>query len=241
MNSKAAKWPKLLPPLSPEQQRINDAFVKQWHEKLPGAWYQIVERFNHGFPIRYSGRDFVTTLEIGAGLGEHLKYEHLTPEQETNYCALELRENMAAEILRRYPRVQTLIADCQQRSGLASNSMDRILAIHVLEHLPNLPGCIEEIYRVIKKDNGRLLVVIPTEGSLAYSIARKISAEREYRKTFGGDYSWFYKREHLNLPAEILQELSSRFTLERKSHFPFPFAPFLWCNLCLGLVLRPRR
>lgn len=240
LNILPQKWPKVLPPLTPEQRRISDEFMKHWHDRLPGAWYGIIEGFNHKFPVRHSRPGFVTTLEIGAGLGEHIRYETLTPEQEKHYYALELRENMAAEIRRNFPRINVIVGDCQRQMDFAAGSMDRVVAVHVLEHLPNLPGCIREAYRLLHKERGQFLVVIPTEGSLAYTIARKISAEREYKKKFGGDYSWFYKREHINLPDEILTEIDPYFIVESKSAFPLQFLPLQFCNLCLGLQFKPR-
>ena len=100
-----SKWPKVLPPMTPEQKRISDEFMKLWHQELPRR-FGIVESFNQNFPVRHSRPGFRTTLEIGAGLGEHLHYEKLTPEQEHNYYAVDLRENMAAEIRRSFPRVK---------------------------------------------------------------------------------------------------------------------------------------
>jgi hypothetical protein len=89
-----AKWPKVLPPMTPEQSRTSDAFMKLWHELLPHR-FGLIETFNHNFPVKHSHPGFRTTIEIGAGLGEHILYEKLTPEQEGNYYAVELRENMA--------------------------------------------------------------------------------------------------------------------------------------------------
>ena len=234
----AGKWPKIQPPLTSEQQRISDDFMKLWHEVLPRR-FGIVEIFNHNFPVKNSQPGFKTTLEIGAGLGEHLNYEKLTPDQEKNYYTLELRENMAAAIRKNFPRVQAIVGDCQQRLDFADGYFDRVIAIHVLEHLPNLPAAIREAYRLLNKETGRFLVVIPTEGSPAYTLARKLSAERVYKKHFGGDYSSIYKREHINLPPEIFEELAPWFTIETRSYFPLR-VPFIWCNLCIGLALRPR-
>ena len=97
------------------------------------------------------------------------------------------------------------------------------------------------MHRLLSK-NGTFLVVIPTEGSLAYSLARKISAERVYRKRYRDtnypSYRWFYKREHINLPNEIFEELTSYFKIEKSSYFPLK-VPFLFCNLAIGLVLKP--
>src|SRR6185312_582841 len=110
----AAKWPKTFPPLSAEQERIRDDFVHAWHEELPKK-YGIVERFNHGYVVDHAPRSFARTLEIGAGIGEHLDYERLTPEQLASYVALELRPQMAEQIANRHPAVKTAVGDCQKR------------------------------------------------------------------------------------------------------------------------------
>lgn len=234
-------WPKVLPPLDAEQQKRSDAFMKLWHEELAGRpRYGLIEKFNHQFPVRHSPPGFRTTLEIGAGLGEHLVYEKLTPEQESGYYCNEYRENMAAEIRRRFPKVRTVVGDCQQRMDFPDGFFDRILAIHVLEHLPNLPACIRELHRLVNKQAGRLLIVIPTEGSLAYSLARKISAERVWNRHFDVDYAEFYKREHVNVPREILAELDPYFTVQTRSFFPLPFLPLVATSLVIGLSLLPR-
>lgn len=232
------KWPKILPSLTPEKKEISDAFVKIWHETLPKK-YNCIEKFNQGFSVENSSLDFKTTLELGAGLGEHLSYEKLTPDQEKNYYCNELRENMAMAIRQRFPHIKTIVGDCQKPLDFPDGFFDRILAINLLEHLPNLPKAIEEAYRLIHKKTGTFLVVIPTEGSLAYSLARKISAERVYKKHFGADYSWFYQREHINLPHEILEELAPYFTIEKQRFYPLR-VPLLFCNLAIGLVLKPR-
>ena len=62
--------------------------MKYWHEVLPRR-FGLVERFNHSYAVRHAPSRFRRTLEIGAGLGEHLHHERLTGEQEENYYALE--------------------------------------------------------------------------------------------------------------------------------------------------------
>src|SRR5687767_8686792 len=112
------KWPKVFPPLSVEQERIRDDFVKYWHEVLPRR-FGVIDRFNHSYPVAHRPEGPCRTLEIGAGIGEHLEYEQLTPEQQRDYYALELRENMCAEIRRRFPLVNALTGDCQERLAFA--------------------------------------------------------------------------------------------------------------------------
>lgn len=211
-----------------------------WHVELANRRvYGLIERFNHSFPVKHSPPGFKTTLEIGAGLGEHLAYERLTPEQERNYYCNELRDNMAAELRRRFPNVHTVVGDCQQRMDFPDGFFDRYIAIHVLEHLPNLPAAVREAWRLLDKQNGRMLVVIPTEGSPAYGLARKVSAQRVWNRRFGVPYAEFYRREHINRVPEILAELEPYFTIEKQSFFPLGL-PLWFCNLCIGLALRPR-
>jgi SAM-dependent methyltransferase len=236
----SAKWPKVLPALTEEQQGRSDQFMKLWHVELAGRpRYGLVEKFNHMFPVKHSPAGFKTTLEIGAGLGEHLEYEKLSPEQERGYYCNEYRDNMAAEIRRRFPNVNTIVGDCQRRLDFPDGYFDRYIAIHVLEHLPNLPAAVREAWRLLDKRAGRMLVVIPTEGSPAYSAARKLSAERVWNRHFKAPYAEFYKREHINLVPEILEELDPHFAIETRSFFPLG-VPFWFCNLCIGLVLAPR-
>lgn len=233
------EWPKTLAPLPGEQQAVYDDFMKRWHEILPQR-YGAIERFNHSFAVNCSRAGFTRTIEVGAGLGEHMRYERLSPAQERDYCAVELRENMAERIRARYPQIQVITGDCQDRLPFADGHFDRYLAIHVLEHLPNLPACVREAWRLLDRRHGQLLVVIPCEGGRAYSCARRVSAQRIFERTYDMPYGPFIAREHLNRPRAILAELDPYFVLERRRFFPFPFLPRTSANLCIGLALRPR-
>ncbi|HZP19656.1 MAG TPA: class I SAM-dependent methyltransferase [Bauldia sp.] len=229
------RWPKSVPPVPPEQQRIADDFMHYWHEVLPRK-YGLIERFNHTYPLLsmpVTGR--VKTLELGAGLGGHLAYEPLDRQE---YHCMELRAAMAAEIRRRYPSAVTVTGDCQHNIPYPDASFDRVIAIHVLEHLPELPGAIGEVYRVLKPD-GVFSVVLPCDPGLAYGMARKISAERFFRTRYGIPYGWLIRREHLNSPAEILHVIGQKFGMDRRSYFPFGI-PVATINLCIGVTAYKR-
>jgi len=232
----ASKWPKVLPPLSPEQRVISDDFMHYWHEVLPQR-FGTIEKFNHLYPVKHAPSHFARTLEIGAGRGEHLLYERLSPEQKRAYYSLEFRANMCAAIRERFPDVRVIEGDCQQRLDFPDHFFDRILAVHVLEHLPNLPATVAEAHRLCAKD-GVFSVVIPCEGSFAYTCARRISAQRIFEKRYRQSYDWFIQREHINLPAEIIGELEKFFSIQHTSHFPFP-VPWQFCNLVIGMTCRP--
>jgi len=232
------KWPKRIPPLTAEQARISDDFMKYWHEVLPRR-FGVVDRFNHRYAVEHAPASFRRTLEIGAGLGEHLEYERLTDAQWTEYYAVDIRDNMAAEIRRRFPRVKAVVGDCQGRLDFADRFFDRIVAIHVLEHLPDLPAAIRELYRLCDRTRGTLSIVIPCEGSLAYGLARRISAQREFERRYRQSYRWFIEREHINVPEEIFEELDPYFERRSAEYFPVPL-PAQFCNLCIGATYAPR-
>lgn len=234
-----AVWPKIIPPLTPSQKAVSDDFMRYWHEVLPKR-YGVVDDFNHRYPVRHAPRDFQRTLEIGAGLGTHLEYEQLSAGQKESYVALELRENMAAKIRERFPQVQAVVGDCQTRLDYPDGHFDRILAIHVLEHLPDLPAALREMRRLCDVRRGILSVVIPCEGGLAYSLARRISAQRIFEQRYRQPYAWFIEREHINRPREIMEELAVRFECVHQAWFPLG-VPSVELNLCIGLTLRPRQ
>lgn len=234
------KWPKELPSLTEEQQKIRDDFMKFWLQRLAAnQMYTPLEGFNHGYPIRHAPGTFNRTLEIGAGLGEHLSYEKLSREQRENYVALDLRTNMVEALRERHPDIVTYQGDCQKRIDFPDDSFDRILAIHVLEHLPNLPATVSEMYRLCNKQTGVFCVVIPCEGGLMYSLARLISTERMFRKRYGQSYKWCIESEHISIPGEIFAELKRYFEPVNTEFFPF-LVPFVWLNLVIGITLRPK-
>ena len=235
------KWPKELPPLSAEQKWINDDFMRVWHEALGrGLLYKLIERFNHGYPVNHAPAQFLSTLELGTGLGEQLEYEKLSPAQAENYYGVDIRPNMLEELKANHPEVKVVCGDCQTRLDFADDYFDRILAIHVLEHLPNLPAAVEEIARLCNKSHGTLSVVLPCEGGMMYGLGRLVSAKRIFMQRYKQSYDWFVDREHVNTADEVVSVLKRHFEITNTEYFPFRF-PSLNLNLCVGLTLRPKK
>jgi len=232
------KWPKQLPPLSPEDQKICDDFMEHWHDVFPSK-FGIADRWSHEYVSKNRPATFHRTVEIGAGLGEHLTYETLTDEQAGNYVCVEFRENMASRIRERFPKIKTHVGDCQKRLDFEDGYFDRVVAIHVLEHLPNLPETIKEMHRLCDKKTGTFAMVIPCEGSMAYSLAREISAKRIFQKRYKRPYDMFIKREHINLPWEVLGEIEPYFEMIHSSYWPIP-VKFEFCNLFIGAMYKPK-
>jgi len=232
-------WPKVIAPIDPGMQRICDEFMEEWHKKL-GGHLGFIDRFNHAFVLKNSQVDWRRTLDLGAGLGEHFAFEALPDSKIDQYQMVEVRRNMAEGIRARFPQARILISDCQERLPYPDGYYDRILAIHVLEHLPRLPDCLDEVKRLLCKRTGKFLVLIPCEGGALYTIARRCSAQRYFEKTYRIPYEVFIKREHINLADEIIRELKKRFAVQKTSFFPFRI-PSIALNLFIGLVCSPQR
>jgi SAM-dependent methyltransferase len=223
-------WPKQLPQLTPEQVAIRDDYMKYFYSEVYTARFGLIQRFNH----TYAARSFtpgVRTLDIGAGLGEHLDFED---GRAGEYVALELREQMAAEIAKRHPYVTTITGDVESGLEYEPGRFDRILAIHVLEHLPNLPAALQELHRLLRP-GGVLSVVLPCEGGTIYTLGRRVTTQRLFKKRYGMSFDWCIKSEHVNTLPEVVQELDRRFTRDHTTWFPSRL-PTYHTNICAGLT-----
>jgi len=228
-----SKWPKTPPALTAEQERIKDDWMKYWLGILPKR-HGAVLRFSHAYPGGRA-REGQCVLDIGAGLGEHLEWE-VAPAAE--YHAIELRPEIAEELRRRHPRVRVVVGDCQRSIPYPDASFDRVVAIHVLEHLPDLPAALKEIRRTLRP-GGELDVVIPCEGGLAYRIGRYFTSRRLFEQRYDMSYDLCIQSDHVNRADEILDELGSRFEVRDAAYFPFRI-PSVTLNVAIGLVLEPR-
>jgi SAM-dependent methyltransferase len=235
MHSKVT-WPKVRPDLTPEQETV----MADWYstflgEVLPGR-FGWIDRFNHSYAA-HSGQPGDRTLEIGPGNGSHLAFENL--DDHVEYVGVELRETLSKQIVDRHPNVKILEGDCQQGLDFADSTFDRVLAIHVLEHLDNLPKALDEVVRILKP-GGRLSVVIPCEGGLGYSLGRRVTVQRSFERRYGLPYAWMINYEHVNQAWEILQELKTRFLIDDVRYFPLRVR-LIDLNLVVGLTLSPLR
>ncbi len=226
-----SKWPKDVPELTAEQHAIKDDWMRRFHEILPDEHARLV-RFNNTYPLRATASP-TRTLEIGPGLGEHLRYEDLTNQE---YYTIELRENMAEVMRHDFPGVQTFVGDCQERLPFSDGFFDRVLAIHVLEHLPDLPRALDEIDRTLRP-GGIFTAVIPCEGGLLYSLGRRFTTQRQFERRYETEYKWVIGSEHLSVPKEIFEEIGKRFEITDRTYYPLRVRT-VHLNVIIGITAR---
>ena len=77
---------------------------------------------------------------------------------------------MSAHLRERFPPITTIVGDCQARLPCPDGHFDRIVVVHLMEHLPNLPAAVREMHRLCAKQVGQVSVVMPCEGGLALRV-----------------------------------------------------------------------
>jgi len=233
-------FPKILPEVSVDDKIIMDDFMEVWHQKLNKKnVYSLFENFNHNYCAKSKFLNKIekkiNTLEMGCGIGTHVDYEDL---KKQNYYVVDIRANMLNQVKKKNLEVNIIESDIQKKLNFENKYFDRIHAIHVFEHLPKLPDCIDEVYRLLN-DNGILQIVIPCDPGILYGICRQFSAKRIYEKKYKKNYSHFIKREHINSPEEILGVIKEKFKLVEKKFFPF-LVPIVNLNLCIGATFKKK-
>ena len=193
-----------------------------------GEKFNRINRFGHEFAAASSSSG-LRTLEIGAGAGTHLPYE-----VEGEYAAVERSAEVAALIPHR-DGLSVLVADCEQSLPYEDGSFDRVVAIHVLEHLYDLPSAVAEVRRLLRP-GGLFSVVIPCEGGIGYSFGRRFSSKRLFEKRYGVPYDWLIRYDHCSSAREVVVELKKSFLIRRREFFPLRL-PLLDVNLIIGLEL----
>jgi SAM-dependent methyltransferase len=228
------QWPKTVPPLTPAQLAAREAWYIIWLERYNKNG--IMEYFNQGFPASLPVPKVCRTLQIGPGRGDTLSASDMASD---TYHVLELRDEFCKKLAERMPVERIHQGSIEERQNFPDGSFDRVLAVHVLEHLPNLPAALAETERLLTPD-GVLDVILPCEGEPAYTVLRYFTTKRWFESRFKMAYEPIIRSEHVNRLWEVKQALNDRFTAEITRHFPLR-APIDAVNVFVGYRFRKKR
>lgn len=174
-------------------------------------------------------RSFARVLEIGAGTGEHLPFvRHQFDEYVlTDHDAEALQ--VARRKIKRGEKGK-IAFEVQSGGGLtyADQSFDRVLAVHVLEHINQPHLAIKEWLRVLKP-GGVLSILIPTDPGVAWRLGRHLGPRRSALAQ-GIAYDYVMAREHVNSCNNLIAILRHYFPNAREAWWPLP-VPSIDMNL----------
>lgn len=150
----------------------------------------------------------LSTLEIGAGTLNQLKYE---PTEI--YDIVEPFQNLY-KTSKYLERIRNIYGDINEiEKGV---QYDRITAIASFEHICNLPEVVE-CCRDLLTPNGTLRIAIPNEGRFLWKFSYKMTTGLEFSRKYKLDYSVLMNYEHVNTADEIEAVLMYYFSKIRMS------------------------
>ena len=181
-----------------------DEYVKRWsdlYQKLNYdqglAGYFLTK--SHTWCENAFGPDqhFSRVIEVGAGTGEHLAHVRHGFDE---YIMTDINPPMldGATGLARHGQSGTVRSEVQNACALsaADGTYDRLIATHVLEHLPEPHRVLREWSRVVKP-GGVISIVLPCDPGLAWRLGRAVGSRGKFVRA-GIDYDYWMAREHIN-------------------------------------------
>lgn len=180
---------------------------------------------------------FPRVLEVGAGTGQHLAHvkhrfdEYTISDQQGEMLTIAKSNNA------HYSNPGKLIYSIQDAAKLdfPDCQFDRLIATHVLEHMPFPHIVLREWTRVIRP-GGVLSILLPCDPGLAWRIGRKCGPRRAAEKA-GIPYDYWMAREHINAINNLIALIEFYFQGQYHSQwYPFPFSStdlnlFFSCNI----------
>ena len=161
-----------------------------------------------------------SVLDFGCGIGMLLL--QLPPHQGT-YYGVDLLTWPARKVLEAHGRTDVVLLDAADwLDHVANASLDRIVALEVLEHVDNV-STLAQLFRQKLKIDGKLVICGPTENPI-YRIGRRLAG-------FSGEY------HHRDI-HQILRDIEAAgFVRETQKGIPLsgPLALFVACRYRLEL------
>jgi phosphatidylethanolamine/phosphatidyl-N-methylethanolamine N-methyltransferase len=137
-------------------------------------------------------------LEVGAGSGHHLPY---VKQQFDQYVMTDGSDDMLKIASEKYAGEllnNSVAIEKQDATSLtySDHSFDRLIATHVLEHLPNPVQVLKEWNRVIRPQ-GVISIVLPCDPGMLWRLGRYLGPRRNAKK-LGIAYDYLQAAEHIN-------------------------------------------
>ena len=147
-------------------------------------------------------------LEVGAGSGHHYAFLHDKPAE---YVLTRYAKEVASGVL-------SIEKQDATRLRFPDGSFDRLIATHVLEHIPNPVAALREWDRVVKK-GGLLSIVLPCDPGVLWRFGRNFGPRRNAKK-MDLPYDYLQAAEHVNSIYNLVVFIRHHFDHVSESWYP---------------------
>lgn len=171
-----------------------------------------------------------TILEVGAGTGHHFPF---VQKSFSKYIMTDGSAEMLSIATEKYPKeISSRLLQIEQqdttRLSYTDNSFDRLIAAHVLEHIPNPVNVLKEWDRVVRP-GGVISIVLPCDPGLLWRLGRHFGPRRNAQK-IGLNYDYLMAAEHINSIFNLVIFIRHHFEAITENWYPAK-VPFPDLNL----------
>ncbi len=185
---------------------------------LAGSFLQRSHSLLEGTLPRVDGLQ--TILEVGAGSGHHFPYvkagfsKYVMTDGSPEMLAI-AREKFAQQTASGIMVIEQRDAT---RLDYPDASVDRLIATHVLEHLPNPVNVLREWNRVVRP-GGVISIVLPCDPGLLWRLGRHLGPRRNAQR-LGLAYDYLQAAEHINSIFNLTVFIRHHFEHITESWYP---------------------
>lgn len=119
--------------------------AEAWKTRWPSKQNKIESLLS-----RLDLREYHTILDIGCGTGVLFPYLEKLTYGQAKIFALDFAEFMVREATRKKIAAVNILCGCARYLPFVNNSIDRIIAFHVLPHIQGKQLAIKECWRILK-------------------------------------------------------------------------------------------
>jgi len=199
------RWTKIYDDLNYSNRSLSNVLLRKSH-----AWLEEMFR-----PDDF----FARVVEVGSGAGEHLEFVRHRFDQ---YVITDATPGMLERARTKWAGDRRKIDFRQEdacKLSFPDDSFDRLIATHVLEHLPEPHRVLREWTRVLK-DGGALSLVLPCDPGLMWRAGRMLGPRKQAERA-GLEYDYWMAREHINSISNLVTFVRYYFPNYHESWRPF--------------------
>jgi ubiquinone/menaquinone biosynthesis C-methylase UbiE len=215
---------------------LNQYYEKVYEKYLfsPSIQSLGISYFERAVERVWREKNINSTLELGSGQGEHLKYVIDAPLKE--YICVDLREFQSDEVLEDLtPQLRNVLRffKCNVEELPFNNErFDRTLSTCLLHHLDDPMAAMMEARRVTRP-GGEIAFAMPTDPGIFNHLVKRLISVRQMRKFTNQDPWLIYALEHKNHISGLIKPLELVFA---KDNITFHYMPFRIKSWNLNLI-----